>query len=252
MMSARSAFRRPVVHGQAADAHDVGDHVSPAMSAARIARPLTPRMSVTTCVNFTWRVFERLLQALRVPRDLADQLLAGPRQVAQFLDRGRRHEAAPNQPVRQQVGDPGRVVPVALAARNVPDVLRVGEHQRERLFVFEDVPHRLPVHAGRLHRHVRAARLGQPGRQFEQTRRRSRKLPVLGRDLPTRSDAHARVHAPRVDIQPGAPGVQDFHPSPPARKGAGVESAGTKSTGRAHRKNLRSRNTGCSRDSGSN
>ena len=37
-------------------------------------------------------------------------------------------------------------------------------------------------------------------------------------------------------IQPGAPGMQDFHPSPPDRKGAGVESAGTKSTERAHRK----------------
>ena len=97
----------------AADAQDVGDH----------ARQLHVR------------VFQRLLQALRVPRDLADQLLAGPRQVAQFLNRGRRHEAAPNQPVRQQVRDPGRVVAVALAARNVPDVLRVGEHQRERRFV---------------------------------------------------------------------------------------------------------------------
>ena len=182
----------------------------PAMSAARIARPLTPRCGDHAC-QLHVRVFERLLQALRVPRDLADQLLAGSRQVAQFLDRGRRHEAAPNQPVRQQVGDPGRVLPVALAARNVPDVLRVGEHQRQRRFVFEDVPHWLPVHAGRLHRHVRAAGLGQPGRQCEQTRRRGRKLPVLGRDLPTRRDARARVHAPRVDIQPGAPGMQDFH-----------------------------------------
>ena len=85
--------------------------------------------------------------------------------VPQFLNRGRRHEAAPNQPVRQQVRDPGRVVPVALAARDVSDMLGVGEHQRERLF--EDVPHRLPVHAGRLHRHVRAAGLGQPCRQLE-------------------------------------------------------------------------------------
>ena len=123
------------------------------------------------------RVFERFLQPLRVPGGLADQLLAGPRQVAQFLDRGRRHEAAPNQPVRQQVGDPRRVLPVALAARNVPDVLRVGQHQRQRRFVFEDVPHRLPVHAGRLHRHVRAAGLGQPGHQCEQPRRRGRELP---------------------------------------------------------------------------
>jgi len=39
-------------------------------------------------------VFQRLLQPLRVPRDLADELLAGPRQVAQFLDRGRRSRTA--------------------------------------------------------------------------------------------------------------------------------------------------------------
>ena len=197
------------------------------------------------------RVFQRLLQAQGVPRALTDQLLAGPRQVAQLLDRGRRHEAARDQPVRQQVGDPGRVLPVALAARNVPDVLRVGEHQRQRRFVFEDVPHRLPVHAGRLHRHVRAAGLGQPRRQFEQPRCRGRKLPMLARGLPTGRDAHARVHAPRVDIQPGAPGIQNFHASPPVSRSAGVESAGTESRRRASRA-IRCRNTGCSRDSGSN
>jgi hypothetical protein len=46
--------------------------------------------------------------------------------------------------VRQQVGDPGRVLLVALPAWNIPDMPRVGEHQRQRLFVSEDVPHRLP------------------------------------------------------------------------------------------------------------
>ena len=66
----------------------------------------------------------RLLHAQGVPCDLTHQLLAGSRQVAQRLDRGRRHEAAFNQPVRQQVGDPRRVLPVTLAARNVADVPR--------------------------------------------------------------------------------------------------------------------------------
>ena len=180
----------------AAGAQDVGDH----------ARQLHVR------------VFECLLQPLRVPRDLSDELLARPRQVAQFLNRSRRHEAALNQPVRQQVGDPGRVLLVALAARNIPDMPCVGEHQRQRLFVSEDVPHRLPVHAGRLHGHVRAAGLGQPRRQFEQARRRGRKLAVFGRDRTTRRHAHARGHLPRVHIQPGASAMQNFHPSPPDRK----------------------------------
>ena len=248
-MSARPAFRRPLVQsGQplgiglpgderrenrpATDAQDVGDHAC----------------------QLHVRVFQRLLQALRVPRDLADQLLAGPRQVAQLLNRGRRHEAAPNQPVRQQVGNPGRVLPVALAARNVADVLRVGEHERERGFVFEDVPHRLPVHAGRLHRHVRAAGLGQPGRQFEQARRCGRKLPMLGRDRAAGRRAHARTHAFTCREWTSNPAHRGYKTSmrhllyrealawsPPVRN---LEDA---LTGRC-----RPRNTGCSRDSGSN
>ena len=93
----RLAFRRTSVQSV-----NRSGSVSPAISAARIARPLAPRMSATTRVSVG--VFQRLLQPLRVPRDLAYELLAGPRQVAQFLNRGRRHEAALNQPVRQQVG----------------------------------------------------------------------------------------------------------------------------------------------------
>ena len=122
--------------------------------------------------------------------------------------------------------------------------MSVGRFQHTRLDSLRE-----QLHAGRLHRHMRAAGLGQPGRQCEQSRRRGRKLPMLGRGLPTLRDAHAGAHAPRVDIQPGAPGLQVFHPSPPDRKGAGMESAGTKSTRRARRAS-RYRNTGCSRDSG--
>ena len=48
-MSARLAFTRTLVQS----ANRSGS-VSPAMSAARIARPLTPRMSVTTRVSFTF------------------------------------------------------------------------------------------------------------------------------------------------------------------------------------------------------
>ena len=230
MISARSAFKRPVVQSASRSGS-----VSPAISADRI-RPAAGAQDVADHARqLHVRVFERLLHAQGVPCDLTHQLLAGSRQVAQRLDRGRRHEAAFNQPVRQQVGDPRRVLPVALAAWNVADVLRVGEQQLERLCVFEDVPHRLPVHAGRLHRHVRAAGLGQPRRQLEQPRRCGRKLLMLGRGLPTGGDAHARVHAPRVDIQPGAPGIHDLHPSPPVSRSAGVESASTESGRRAYR-----------------
>ena len=179
-MSARSAFRRPLVQANRSGS------VCPAMR--RIARPLT-RMSLATRVSFTFassirrrRVISRCLR-VRVS-------------VAQLLDRGRRHEA-PAAWRRSRL-------PVALAPRNA-DVLRVGEHQRERSFASRT------CHTGFQYTPVASIAtcvqpdLGQPGRQFEQARCRGRELPVLGRDLPTRRDARARVHAPRVDIQPDAP-----------------------------------------------
>ena len=87
--------------------------VSPAMSAARIARPLTPRMSVSTHVSFTFASSSVFCRRCVCRAISPNQLLAGSRQVAQFLDRSRRHEAAPNQPVRQQVGDPDAARPRA-------------------------------------------------------------------------------------------------------------------------------------------
>ena len=117
-------------------------------------------------------------------RDLADQLLAGSCEIAQFLDRCRRHEARANQPVCQQIGDPGRIVHVRLAARDVADVLGVGQHHLE--VALEQMPHRLPVHARRLHGHVRDAVLGQPIVQFEQRRRSSSRS-----SSPHRAAAHS-------------------------------------------------------------
>src|SRR4051794_20568313 len=63
-----------------------------------------------------------------MPHDLAAQLLARPRQIAQVLDRLRRDEARPDQAVRQQVRDPGRIIYVALATRPPLDVRRVSPH----------------------------------------------------------------------------------------------------------------------------
>jgi hypothetical protein len=59
-------------------------------------------------------IFERLLDAERVLRDFPDQLLTGPGEIAQLLDASWRHEAAANQAVREQVGDPGGIVHVRL------------------------------------------------------------------------------------------------------------------------------------------
>jgi hypothetical protein len=75
------------------------------------------------------RVLEHLVDALDMGRPPAYQLLAGPGQRAQLLDRRRRHEASPNQAVRQQICDPHRVIDVRLAAGDVLDVHRVGQDE---------------------------------------------------------------------------------------------------------------------------
>ena len=74
------------------------------------------------------------------------------------------HEAAADQPMRQQIGQPGSVVHVGLAARHVLDMCGVGQRQRE-IAIAQDVPDRLPIDPGRLHHDVRAAFRRQPLRQ---------------------------------------------------------------------------------------
>ena len=111
------------------------------------------------------RVFERLLDALRVARDLPDELLARPREISQVLNGRGRDEATPDQPHRQQVGQPPGVFHIALAARDVAHVHGVG--QRERKLAVEHVPDGLPVDARRFHRHVRAPLGGQPVGELE-------------------------------------------------------------------------------------
>ena len=197
----------------AADAQDVGDHVR----------------------QLHVRVFERLLQALRVPRDLADQLLAGPR---------------------------GRAVPGSgPAARSCPESARapVGEAASFRSCGPERsgcalastsvndpssrVPHRL-VHAGRLHRHVRAARLGQPGRQLPSVAN-SRCSVVTFRPAAMRTHAFTR----------------EWTSNPAQYKTPSVTSCSQRRWRGVRRYEIyRARspeespvcNTGCSRDSGSN
>src|ERR1700674_5136463 len=71
------------------------------------------------------RVFQRLLKPLGVASDLAHPLLPGTGQIAQCLYRRRWDEAAPDQAHREQVREPGGVLDVALAARNVADMPRI-------------------------------------------------------------------------------------------------------------------------------
>ena len=112
-------------------------------------------------------VLQRFLDALHMAGLLAHELLAGAQQGAQLLGRRLRHEARADQAVRQQVGQPDRIGDIGLAAGHVLDVGGVGQDQRE-VAIGEDMPDRLPVDTGRLHRDMGAAALCQPGGQRQQ------------------------------------------------------------------------------------
>ena len=196
--------------------------LSPAASASRMARPLSPMMSESTEPSLRLAACSGLVDALDVTGLLADQLLAGAGQVAQRLHRRRRHEAGADQAVGQQVGQPHGVVHVGLAAGHVLDLRRVGQHQIERFG--EHRPDRLPVDAGGLHGGVGDAVPGQPVRQPLQLRgRRAEGLDVLVGAAGVRQP-RAGDDAVAVNVQPRATGMQKLHdrlpPSQRRRRGA--------------------------------
>jgi hypothetical protein len=156
------------------------------------------------------------LDPLPVPHLLAHQLLAGAQQAAQLLGRGVGHEARPDQAVGVEIGQPGGIVHVALAPRHRLDLGRVGEHQGEAGGV-QDVPHRLPVDPGRLHRHMAAALGGEPVRQGQELAGRGREGADLAPGLALSGDPQARHHRVLVHIQAGAALMQNLHHSPPCR-----------------------------------
>ena len=134
--------------------------VSPAIIAFKMRRPLGPKMSVitedslmfassrTAWMRWTCCTISRV-NCLRVRVSSRNSWIGS-----------RRHKACPDQAMRQQVGEPSRVINVTLAARYVLHMH--GIRQDERKTPFQDVPDRLPVHARRFHRHVRASCTLQP------------------------------------------------------------------------------------------
>ncbi len=149
---------------------------------------------------------------------LAHQLLAGAQQIAHLLGLLVRYKTAPDQAVRQKVGQPGGVVHIGLASGHVLDMRRVRQHQG-KIAVAEDMPHRLPIDAGRLHRDMGAALLGEPGRQGEQFFGRRLEGAHLAFDRAVGHVAHTGHDRLLVHIQTGAMRVQNFHRSsstPPA------------------------------------
>jgi hypothetical protein len=202
----RVALRRPRQIGQsfgvglasdervedraAADAHDVAHHVR----------------------HFEVGVLQRLLDPLRMSRQLAHELFARAREIAELLNGSRRYEAALNQSMRQQIRDPGRVVHVALAARNIASVHRIGQDQRE--VAFQHVPHGLPIHAGRFHPHVRAPVRCKPFAEFEQAGGGGWDGVVMVGHLTAHGDTGAGHDASSVNIKACTLRIQDLHNTP--------------------------------------
>src|SRR5439155_12713098 len=60
------------------------------------------------------RPIQRLLDPEAMPGDLAHELLAGAGEIAQVLDRLGRDEAAADEAMREEIGDPGGIVDVGL------------------------------------------------------------------------------------------------------------------------------------------
>jgi len=103
----------------------------------------------------------------------------------------------------EKVGEPHGVAHVALAARHVLDVAGVGQHQLE-VAVAEDVPDRLPVHAGRLHGDVPASLRGQPVRELEQVPGGRPEGAHLALDPAVDHAAQAGNHRVLVNVKAGA------------------------------------------------
>jgi hypothetical protein len=109
-------------------------------------------------------VLQGLLDALTLRGVGLDEPLAVTGQIPQLTDRGRGHEAAPQQPVFQQLGQPGGVADIGLAAGEDLDVAGVDQQQLEAC-PLEHVPDGLPVLAGGLHHHLGDLLGGQPAGQ---------------------------------------------------------------------------------------
>ena len=91
-----------------------------------------------------------------------------------------------------------------------------GVDQQQLEAVLQDRPHRLPVHAGGLHRHLRDAMRLQPIVQHKQASNRGPELADLLLPRPIRRrDAHTRRHLLLVHIERRGALHDHIHPEPP-------------------------------------
>jgi hypothetical protein len=92
------------------------------------------------------------LDALHLPSAVAGQGGASSGQITPAPDRRRRHQRSAQQTVRAEVGQPGGIGDIALAARHVLRVVGVDQHHRQH--ILKQIEERLPVVAGCFHHHA--------------------------------------------------------------------------------------------------
>jgi hypothetical protein len=144
-------------------------------------------------------------------------------QVTEFPNRGGRHEAAPQQPVLQQLRDPRTILDVGFPTRDLLDV--GGIHQQAREGLLQRVEHGFPINARALHRHVRDPVRLEPVAQGQEFGGGRSECPhVLRPGLPRPRHAYARGDGVPMDVQPTASLDLPFHDAASSREiGRGPE-----------------------------
>src|SRR6266436_7432848 len=102
--------------------------------------------------------------------------------------------------MRQQIGDPGRIIHISLASWNIANVLSVSEHQLK--VTLQQMPDRYPIHPRRLHRYMGDSMRAQPLVELHQCRGGRRKsLHLVVQWL--RNTADTRHHAVFMNVESG-------------------------------------------------
>ena len=200
-MVARSALQRP--SRPAAPVPELRQRLAVALAGddrPQDALARHPHDVAQHVVQLHVHLHQRLLRVLHRPRALPHQLAALAQVRPQRAVRVRRPERPPQEPVPHQLPDPLAVLHVALAARRLPRRPRVHEMHVEPGTV-QQLEHRDPVHARRLHRHLADPPLAQPLRHPLQ-------VPRERAEPPNRAVAALRIHRhvvrPLADVDPRA------------------------------------------------
>ena len=159
--------------------------------------------------EFDVGLFEKLLNAIRHRTLRLLQLCPKARQIAQILNVGGRHKAAPNQAMLQEISDPLTIFGIGLTTRNHFDVMWI--HQQQLEMALQHSPDGSPVHPGRFHGNVAYLMLSKPISQPQQIgshRSETANLSVLA--IPGTTD-HAGIDALLVHIQSSAASVNHLH-----------------------------------------